>query len=288
MAQRKFSSTTATPKLANYKKQFAEHLIMERKNGIIQLRMHTKGGPLKWCPEAHHMLLEAWNVIGSDPENEVMILTATDPYWIGEFDHESFKQWDTATDPDLRYNGIYRPTKSVENLIWGIDIPTIAVIPGPGSVHFNFAILCDITLCAPDFVIRDDHFRMGMVPGDSQSLLLQGLIGTKRAAYSMYMGENIDAKTALELGIVNEILPKKKLLPRAWEIAERIMAQPRAVRRLTHQLAVRPWKRLLTNDYQIHITSEMYGVALMKSQHDFKVIKKEMKKEKSGTRKTKR
>jgi hypothetical protein len=35
MAQRKFSSTTATPKLANYKKLFAEHLIMERKNGAL-------------------------------------------------------------------------------------------------------------------------------------------------------------------------------------------------------------------------------------------------------------
>jgi len=280
MANRKFSSTPCTPKFADYKKQFEEHLIMERKNGIIQLRMHTNGGPLKWCPQVHHMLLEAWTVIGSDPENEVMILTSTEPYWIGEFDHEAFKEWDAGRDPDIRYNGLYRPLKSVENLIWGIDIPTIAVIPGTGSVHFNFAILCDITLCSPDFVIRDDHFRMGMVPGDSQSLLLQGLIGTKRAAYSMYMGENIDAKTALEWGIVNEILPNDRLLPRAWEIAERIMEQPRAVRHLTHQLVVRPWKRLLTDDYQIHITSEMYGYALMQSQHDFKVIEDGISEEK--------
>jgi enoyl-CoA hydratase/carnithine racemase len=278
MAQRKFSSTTATPKFANYQKLFAEHLIMKRKNGIIEVRMHTKGGPLKWCPEAHHMLLEAWNVVGSDPENEVMILTSTEPYWIGEHDHESFKAWDTLDDKDLRYNGLYRPMKSVENLIYGLDIPTIAVIPGPGSVHFNFAVLCDITLCSPDFVIRDDHFRMGMVPGDSQSMLLQGLIGTKRAAYQMYMGENIDARTALELGIVNQVLPKAKLLPRAWEIAENIMKQPRSVRHLTHQLAVRPWKRLLNDDYQIHILSEMYSYALMKSQHNFKVIEAEEKK----------
>jgi len=267
-----FQSTDATPKFADYKEKFAKHLIMERKNGILQVRMHTGGGPLKWAPQVHHMLLEAWAVIGNDPENEVMILTATDPYWIGEFDHDSFKEWDTSNDPEIRYNGLYRPSKSVENLIWNIDIPTIAVIPGPGSVHFNFAILCDITLCTPDFIIRDDHFKMGMVPGDSQSLLLQGLIGIKRASYSMYMGENIDAQTALELGIINQILPKEKLLPRAWEIAERIMEQPRPVRRLTHQLAIRPWKRLLTDDYQVHILSEMYSYALMKSKHDFQII----------------
>ena len=279
MADREFSSTEATPKFEEYQKQFAKHLIMKRKNGIIEVRMHTDGGPLKWCPQVHHMLLEAWAVIGSDPENEVMILTATEPYWIGEFDHEAFKQWDTATDPDVRYNGIYRPLKSVENLIWGIDIPTISVIPGTGSVHFNFAVLCDITLCAPDFVIREDHFRMGMVPGDSMSLLLQNLIGIKRATHCMYLGENIDAQTAKDLGIVNEIHPKDKLMARAWEIAEEIMKQPRAVRRLTHQLAVRPWKRALTDDFQIHLTSEMYSYALMKSKHDFKVIKDGIDKE---------
>ena len=59
--------------------------------------------------------------------------------------------------------------------------------------------------------------------------------------------------------LLNEILPNDRLLPRAWEIAERIMEQPRAVRHLTHQLVVRPWKRLLTDDYQINIKSEMYG-----------------------------
>ena len=274
MANSKFFSASSTQKLENYKERFAECLIMERKNGILQVRMHTNGGPLKWSPQVHHMLLEAWSVIGLDPENEVLILTSTDPYWIGEFDKESFAEWDATSDPDIRYSGLYRPTKSVENFIWGIDIPTIAAINGPGSVHYNFALLCDITLCTPDFVVRDDHFAGGMVPGDSQALLLQGLIGMKRAAYMMFMTDGIDAQTALDWGIVNEVLPKEKILPRAWEMAEQIMKQPRPVRRLTHQLAVRPWKRLIMDDFQVHITSEMYGSALLRSQHDFELVKK--------------
>ena len=273
MGKRDFFRTTSTPNLKDYKNQFADCLIMERKNGILQVRMHTNGGPLKWSPQVHHMLLEAWTVIGSDPENEVLILTSTDPYWIGEFDKEAFVEWDTLIDPDVRYHGLYRPTKSVENFIWGIDIPTIAAINGPGSVHYNFALLCDITLCTPDFVVREDHFKAGFVPGDSQGLLLQGLIGIKRAAFMMYMSNGIDAKTALDWGIVSEVLPRDKLLPRAWEIAEQIMKQSRPVRRLTHQLTVRPWKRLLMDDYQVHITSEMYGSALLKAMHDFEKIK---------------
>jgi len=262
------------PKLEDYQKYFEEHLYMERKNGILMVRMHTKGGPVKWSFQIHQALAEAWSVIGHDSENEVMILTSTDPYWIGEFDRESFQEVEDSRDPDLKYNtGFHDCTKLVENFIWDIDIPTIAAINGPG-LHTEFAILADITLCTPDFVLRDDHFRIGFVPGDGQTLVAQHLLGTKRAAYQMYLIKGIDAKTCLELGAVNEVLPKEQLLPRAWEIAEMIMKQPRSIRRLSHQVAVRPWKRVLTDDYPVHTGHEFYGTELLKSEHDFDEVKR--------------
>ncbi|MFC2008006.1 enoyl-CoA hydratase/isomerase family protein, partial [Chloroflexota bacterium] len=110
---------------------------------------------------------------------------------------------------------------------------------------------------------------LGGVPGDSQGMLYQHLLGTKRAAYDLLMAEPIDAEKALELGIINEILPQDKLLPRAWELAEDLMKRPRAARRLTHQLLIRPWKRLIIDDYQFHIAQEMYGFMLMKKKHNF-------------------
>jgi enoyl-CoA hydratase/carnithine racemase len=276
-AQKDFTRTPNTPRLEEYQKQFAEVLILERKKGILQARLHTKGGPFVWSPQAHYMLLEAWLTIGLDPDNEVLILTSTDPYWINEFDKNSFAAWDATVDPDLRFNGLYRPLKSVENFLWGIDIPTIGAINGPGSVHANFALLCDITICTPNFVLEDNHFSHDTIPGDSIGLLLQGFIGTKRAAHMMYnMGNGINAKSAQEMGIVNEVLPAEKILPRAWELAELIMKNSRPTRRMTHQLIVRPLKRLFTEDYMFHITSEMYGFALNKTKHDFEELKKKV------------
>ena len=51
------------------------------------------------------------------------------------------------------------------------------------------------------------------------------------------------------------------------------MKQPRPVRRLTHQLMVRPLKRLIMDDYQVHLAHEMYSYALLKSKHDFELTK---------------
>ncbi|MFC2007242.1 enoyl-CoA hydratase/isomerase family protein, partial [Chloroflexota bacterium] len=119
------------------------------------------------------------------------------------------------------------------------------------------------------------HAIRGAVPGDSLCLLLQDLIGTKRASYDVLLGNTINAEAALDLGLVNEILPQDKLLPRAWELAEDLMKRPRAARRLTHQLMIRPWKRLFIDDYQFHIAQEMYGSMLMRSRHDFTKGKRE-------------
>ena len=106
------------------------------------------------------------------------------------------------------------------------------------------------------------HFEIGLVPGDGQGLVFQELLGLKRAAYYMYTADKIDAATALDLGLVNEVLPVQDLLPRAHAIAAKIMEQPRATRRLTASVIRRPWKRLLVQDLGYHMAHEMMGVRL--------------------------
>ena len=74
------------------------------------------------------------------------------------------------------------------------------------------------------------------------------MLGVKRAAYALLTGQAIDAKTALEYGMVNEVVPTGKLLERAWQLADHIMTQPRTTRRLTTQIVRRPWRQRISND----------------------------------------
>ncbi len=252
----------------DYKEKYKGYIFMERKNGIIMLRMHTNGGPVVWGLEMHNALSQAWHDVGNDPENDLMILSSTDPYWIGVVDEEGEK------DMPFDYDNYYcEATKLIENLIFDVDIPTIAAVNGPGY-HTEIALLCDITICSEEAVFQDGHFLIGFVPGDGQLLTFQELIGTKRSSYALYTGQKIDANTALEWGMVNEVVPKEKLVDRAWELAETIMKQPRATRCLTHQLLTRPWKQRLINDFQVHIAHEGYGVHDTKPRHDLNRVKK--------------
>ena len=90
-------------------------------------------------------------------------------------------------------------------------------------------------------------------------------MGLKRSAYYLYTSERIDAKMAVEMGLVNEAHPLDRLLPRAWELAEKIMEKPRTTRRLTSAVLRRPWKRRLVHDLSFHLTHELLGMRLDKT-----------------------
>jgi enoyl-CoA hydratase/carnithine racemase len=85
------------------------------------------------------------------------------------------------------------------------------------------------------------------------------LLGVKRAAYALLTGEAFDAKTALEYGMVNEIVPRDQLIERAYTIADHIMSQPRTTRRLTTQIVRRPWRQRITNDLDGGFGIQMFG-----------------------------
>lgn len=259
--------------LDEYSERFSEFFKFKREDGILEVKMHTKDGPVKWSYQMHHALAELWTVIGHDKHNEVIILTSTGESWINEWDVESFKEIEQSPD-DARYDvQIYDTLKIVENFVNDIEVPTIAAINGKG-IHWEMCMMSDITLCTPDFVLQDDHFGMdsGHVPGDGMGMCLQEILGIKRGNYAMLTCQSFSAQECLELGAVNEVVERDEIVDRAWALARGIMTKSRSCRRMTHYIAVRPWKAVIERDFRIHVLSEMYSFNLSHSKHDFEYI----------------
>jgi len=147
---------------------------------------------------------------------------------------------------------------NVSSLVNDLEIPTIGIINGPGF-HTEMCLMCDITICSEETIIYDLHYDIGSVPGDGIHSCFQELLGVKRAAYALLTGQAIDAKTALEYGMVNEVLPRAKLIERAYKIADHIMTQPRTTRRMTTQIVRRPWRRQITDSLDGGFAMQMFA-----------------------------
>jgi enoyl-CoA hydratase/carnithine racemase len=250
------------PSFEEYSQKYTEHFTMKRTNGVLEVAMHSNGGPLILDIKIHNDWAQLWYDIGNDPENEVLIFTGTGDTWMG-FGPESMGDEPVTSLPSDSFydHQIADSLKVLESLIFNVDIPTIACINGPG-IHSEIALMFDITLCAEHATLFDPHFPVGLVPGDGQGLVFQALMGLKRSSYYMYTGEKIDAAKALEYGLVNEVMTTDALLPRAREIAASIMKQPRSTRRMTAAIIRRPWKQLLVSDFGYHVAQEMLAMKM--------------------------
>jgi len=237
----------AGPSLNDYRDRFAGHFQLERHGGILIIRTHQDGLAARWS----RGLLNAWNLLlaqaGADRDNEVVIISGTGNHWLAGVDERSFGQPMSQWGSDLVYEQYNDGVRVLERLVSDIDVPTIGVINGPGP-RLDLPLLCDLTLCAPDVVVGDGNFRADSVPGDGMYFVLRELAGPKRASHAVYTGQGIPADEAQRLGLVNEVLPRADLLPRAIDLATQIMARPRTARRLTHGLIARAWQHRLVEE----------------------------------------
>jgi len=249
----------ATPKFDDYKEQFKDFYRLERRaDGVILVQAHTNGGPIQLSVENHRSLGQLLKTIGADPENELLILTGSGDEFMMDTDPEGFVLEQENLDY-WAYEYAYKDGRiNVSSLINDLEIPTIGVLNGPGF-HTEICLMCDISLCSDKAVIFDLHYDIGSVPGDGIHSCFQELLGVKRAAYALLTGEAIDAHKALEYGMVNEIMPREKLIERAYKIADHIMSQPRITRRLTTQIVRRPWRQRITNDLDGGFGIQMFG-----------------------------
>jgi len=237
-----------TPEFEEYKERFKEHYKLERRDdGVLLVQAHTRGGPIQLSVENHRSLGQMLKTIGADPKNEILILTGSGDEFMMDSDSNGFK----LEEEDLAYwayEYAYKDGRiNVSALINDLEIPTIGVLNGPGF-HTEICLMCDLTICSEDAIIYDLHYDIGSVPGDGIHCCFQELLGVKRAAYALLTGEAIDAKKALEYGMVNEVVPRARLLERAYQLADHIMTQPRTTRRLTTQIVRRPWRQRITHD----------------------------------------
>jgi len=248
-----------TPKFEDYSDFFKDFFTLERRDdGVLLARAHTRGGSVQLSSQNHRALGQFLKTVGVDPENEVLILTGTGPDWMMRADPAGFEI--EQSDPEYwAYEYAYKDGRiNVSALVNDLEIPTIGLINGHGF-HSEVLLMCDLTLMAEDARIYDLHYGISSVPGDGIHSAFQELLGVKRAAYALLTGEAIDAATALEYGMVNEVLPREELITRAYTIADHIMQQPRTVRRLTTQIIRRPWKRRIVDDLDGGFGIQMFG-----------------------------
>lgn len=226
-----------------------------REDGILEMTVHSDGGPLRWGRLPHAELEEAFLNISRDRDNQVVILTGTGDEFSGPASEPGENRTSHSMTPDEWGELGWESKNFLANLL-AIDVPMISAVNGPAVRHAELPVMCDIVLAADTATFQDSaHFVGGLVPGDGVHVVFPMAMGLNRGRYFLLTGQVLGAHEAKEMGLVNEVLASDALLPRAWELARQILCQPELNRRYARILLTEQLRR------QIHDLLP-YGLAL--------------------------
>lgn len=121
--------------------------------------------------------------------------------------------------------------------LYGLEVPLVAAVNGPAmGLGCDIAGLADLRIASERASFGTPFLKLGIIAGDGGSWLLPRNIGYVRAAEMLFTARTIDAMTALDWGLVNQVVPHETLMDAALEMAGQIAAQPPAALRMSKAL----------------------------------------------------
>ena len=199
------------------------------KVGIITLDRADKLNAIS--STVKEQLIAAFARADEDPTTTVVVLRANGRSFSAGFDigHSPDRGADSgAADPNVWDATLHR-SLDFGMAPWTARKPVIASVQGHvlgGACEL--VLMCDLTIAADDAKFGEPEVRFSHI---GPLMAMPWFIGLKRARELLFFGDTIDAKTALEFGMVNRVVPAAELRAATIRYAKRLaLVSPEALR----------------------------------------------------------
>ena len=204
-------------------------ILFTKADGIGRISINRPEVHNAFRPQTVDELIEAFGIARNDHKIGVILFTG-----------EGGKAFCSGGDQRVRGHGGYVGDDEVarinvtelHRIIRSIPIPVIALVPGwaIGGGHV-LHIICDLTLASTNARFGQTGPRVGSFDGGFGAGQLARLVGQKKAREIWYLCRQYDAKEALEMGLINKIVPHDELEHEGIQWAKEILSQsPIAIR----------------------------------------------------------
>ena len=208
-----------------------QEILFHKYNGIARISINRPKVHNAFTPLTVNEMIDAMTISREDPEVGVIILTG-----------EGGKAFCSGGDQSVRGHGGYVGNDAVprlnvldlQKLIRSIPKPVIAAVAGwaIGGGHV-LHVVCDLTIAAENARFGQTGPIVGSFDGGFGASYLARIVGQKKAREIWYLCDQYDAKEALDMGLVNKVVPLEKLEDTYVAWASKILRKsPLAIRML--------------------------------------------------------
>jgi enoyl-CoA hydratase len=169
------------------------------------------------------------DALDGDPATRAVVIAgAGDRAFVAGAD---IKEFPALRDAGGSEGGPARGLQAVGKRMDAAHIPFVAAIKGfclGGGLEL--AMCCDVRICGDDAKLGQPEINLGLIPGGGGTQRLPRLVGQGRANFLNLGGEFIDAETAYQWGLVEQVVPAEDVVGVATAVATRFASRsPHAV-----------------------------------------------------------
>ncbi|HEY8047724.1 MAG TPA: enoyl-CoA hydratase/isomerase family protein [Ramlibacter sp.] len=234
-------------------------LAVTRRGAVLDIQMRAKNGKLPTAGhDGHRELAEIWRDVSADDSVNCAVLRGEGMGFSGGGDLELVA--DMARDFEVRA----RVWKEARDLVYNVincDKPIVSALHGPAvGAGLVAGLLADISIAAKSAKIVDGHTRLGVAAGDHAAIVWPLLCGLAKAKYYLLLCDPVTGEEAERIGLVSLSVPDDQLLPKAYEIADRLAAGAQSAIRWT-KYSLNNWLRQAGPNFDTSLALEFMGFA---------------------------
>ena len=211
-------------------------IIYEKMDGIAKITINRPEVRNAFRPETVMEMYQAFTDAREDQKIGVILLTGMGPAKDGKY------AFCSGGDQKIRGEKGYVDESGVprlnvldlQKLIRSIPKPVIALVAGYaiGGGHV-LHVVCDLTIAADNAIFGQTGPKVGSFDGGLGSSYLARIVGQKKAREIWYLCRQYNAQEALEMGLVNKVVPLDELEKEGVEWGQQILKHsPMAIRLL--------------------------------------------------------
>jgi enoyl-CoA hydratase/carnithine racemase len=203
-------------------------------NGVATIEIARPEKKNALTVEMYQAMADAINAAAENPAVRALLITGQPGIFTSGNDLQDF---------------LNRPRPNVESspvflfmqALMACDKPVVAAVTGAAiGIGTTMLLHCDFVYVADDARLSMPFASLGLVPEFGSSVLVPRLMGGRRAAEKLLLGDPFSAETAVECGIANAVLPAGEVLAHARRVAERFNALPPGAVRQSKRLVREP------------------------------------------------
>lgn len=200
--------------------------VLYHQHGHVGMITMNRAAKLNAIDEALQSGLEAaFRKADADPGTSVVVLRANGRSFCVGYDIGSEAQEGAVDRHDaLKRHQELAKCLEFEMAPWYMRKPVIASVQGHAlGGGCELAMFCDLTIAADNALFGEPEIRFSVA---GPAIVMPWVVGHKKARELLYMGDMIDAKTALDIGMINRIVPLASLDDVTLRYARRLALVP--------------------------------------------------------------